>query len=39
MEDRLIRHYRRADLGEVWRTVEKDLPELLRVLEPLVGRD
>jgi uncharacterized protein with HEPN domain len=36
MEDRLIRDYRRTDLGEVWRTVEKDLPEILRVLEPLV---
>lgn len=36
MEDRLVRDYRITDLGEVWRTVEKDLPELLRVLEPLV---
>jgi uncharacterized protein with HEPN domain len=35
MRDRLIHHYRRTDLRQVWLTIEKDLPELLRVLSPL----
>ena len=39
MRDRLIHHYRRTDLHRVWLTVEKDLPELLRSLEPLVDRE
>lgn len=37
MRDRLIHHYRRTDPKEVWRTVEKDLPEVLRILEPLIA--
>jgi uncharacterized protein with HEPN domain len=35
MRDRLIHHYRRTDLRQVWLTIEKDLPELLSVLSPL----
>jgi uncharacterized protein with HEPN domain len=35
MRDRLIHHYRRTDLRQVWLTIEKDVPELLRVLAPL----
>lgn len=35
MRDRLIHHYRRTDLRQVWLTVEKDIPTLLRTLEPL----
>jgi uncharacterized protein with HEPN domain len=37
MRDRLIHHYRRTDLEQVWGTVEKDVPEVLRVLEPLLA--
>jgi uncharacterized protein with HEPN domain len=37
MRDRLIHHYRRTDLELIWETVEHDIPELLRVLEPLVS--
>ena len=37
MRDRLIHHYRRTDLRQVWLTVEKDLPTLLRTLEPLAS--
>jgi len=36
MRDRLIHHYRRTDLRQVWLTVENDLPKLLTVLDPLV---
>lgn len=35
MRDRLIHHYRRTDLRQVWLTAEKDIPELLTVLAPL----
>lgn len=35
MRDRLIHHYRRTDLQQVWLTVHRDLPELLAVLEPI----
>ena len=37
MRDRLIHHYRRTDLRQVWLTVEKDIPTLLRTLEPLAS--
>lgn len=36
MRDKLIHHYRRTDPDQVWATVAKDLPEVLRVLEPLI---
>ncbi len=36
MRDRLIHGYDSVDLGEVWRTLEEDLPELVSVVEPLV---
>lgn len=37
MRDRLIHHYRKTDLGEVWLTVKRDLPHLLRILDPIVA--
>lgn len=37
MRDRLIHHYRRTDPEQVWQTVQRDLVEVLRVLEPLVS--
>lgn len=37
MRDRLIHHYRRTDLGQVWVTVQRDLPELLNALQPLAS--
>lgn len=36
MRDRIIHGYDDIDLGEVWRTVEHDLPLLISLLEPLV---
>ncbi len=36
MRDRLIHHYRRTDLRQVWLTVKNDLPALLSELELLV---
>ncbi|MDE3045336.1 MAG: DUF86 domain-containing protein [Verrucomicrobiota bacterium] len=36
MRDRVIHGYFDVDLGEVWNTVEKDLPELIKYLKPLV---
>lgn len=35
MRDRLIHHYRRTDLQQVWLTIDKDIPQLLTVLAPL----
>lgn len=39
MRDRLIHKYNAVDLGEVWRTLQRDVPELLRRLEPLLPGD
>jgi uncharacterized protein with HEPN domain len=36
MRDRLIHQYDAVDLDEVWATVRRDLPGLLRVLAPLI---
>lgn len=36
MRDRPIHAYDAVDLDEVWRTVEKDIPGLLAMLEPLL---
>lgn len=35
MRDNLIHEYDDIDLREVWRTVVRDLPELISVIEPL----
>ena len=36
MRDRIIHGYDDVDLGEVWRTIEHDLPALITALERLV---
>ncbi len=38
MRDRLIHGYDVVDLDEVWLVLEKDLPELLTQLEPLLPK-
>lgn len=37
MRDRLVHHYRRTDPEQVWQTVQKDLPEVLKVLEAVLS--
>ena len=37
MRDQLIHAYDVVDVDEVWKTVEKDIPELLSLLKPLVS--
>lgn len=39
MRDKLIHEYDQVDLDEVWMTVERDLPELLRFVEPLLPKE
>jgi uncharacterized protein with HEPN domain len=36
MRHRLIHDYTRIDLGKVWETVQNNIPEIIRLLEPLV---
>lgn len=36
MRNRLIHDYKRIDLDEVWKTLRVDIPELIRLLEPLI---
>lgn len=38
MRDNLIHNYDDVDLDEVWQTAERDIPELLTRLEPLLPR-
>ena len=37
MRDKLIHAYDEVDQAEVWKTVERDIPELLRQIEPLLA--
>ncbi len=39
MRDRVTHGYFDVDLDEVWNTVEKDLPELIKYLTPLVSNE
>lgn len=39
MRDKLIHHYERIDLGEVWKAATRDVPALLVVLGPLAPRE
>jgi uncharacterized protein with HEPN domain len=39
MRHRLVHEYFRIDLERVWETAQRDIPELLRQVEPLVPRD
>ena len=36
MRDRITHGYFEVDLDEVWNTVDKDIPELIKYLKPLV---
>ena len=38
IRDILIHQYEGVDLEEVWKTVETDLPELIKLLEPLAPK-
>lgn len=38
MRDRLTHGYFDVDLDEVWKTVESDIPELLKLLKPLIPK-
>ena len=38
MSDDLLEHYYRVDLEAVWRTVQADVPELVRRIAPLVPK-
>ena len=39
MRDRITHDYFDVDLDQVWHTVEKDLPELIKYLLPLVSKE
>jgi uncharacterized protein with HEPN domain len=39
MRDKLIHAYDAADLVEVWSTLERDIPELLHFIGPLLPRE
>jgi uncharacterized protein with HEPN domain len=39
MRNRLIHQYDAVDLDEVWRTVERDIPDLLASLAPLLPQN
>jgi uncharacterized protein with HEPN domain len=38
MRDKLIHGYDIVDLNEVWKTADTDVPELLRLVEPLLPK-
>lgn len=37
MRDNLIHEYHNTDFDEVWRTVQRDIPELQRLLQPILA--
>lgn len=39
MRDRLIHEYNEVDLNEVWRTAQRDVPDLLRHVDTLLPAD
>ena len=39
MRDNLIHEYDDVDLEEVWKTSDKDIPDLLNLLEPLIPQE
>ena len=39
MRNRLVHEYFRINLAAVWDTVQRDLPELVKLIEPLVPRE
>lgn len=39
LRNRLIHEYFRIDYGAVWDTIQKDLPNLIEIIEPLVPKE
>lgn len=39
MRDKLIHEYDEVDLEEVWKTARRDIPDLLRFVEPLLPEE
>jgi uncharacterized protein with HEPN domain len=39
MRNRLVHDYKRIDLEEVWDTIQTSMPELLKLIEPLVPKE
>jgi uncharacterized protein with HEPN domain len=39
MRNKLVHDYRQIDVTKVWNTVQQDIPELIRLLVPLVPSD
>lgn len=39
MRDKLIHTYDEVDMEEVWKTMEKDIPDLLNKIDPLLPDD
>jgi len=39
MRDKFIHEYSEVDLDEVWRTAQRNVPDLLRFLEPLLPQE
>jgi len=39
MRHRLIHDYTRIDFGKVWLTVQRDIPRIIQLLEPLIPPD
>jgi uncharacterized protein with HEPN domain len=38
MRDQVTHGYFDVDLGQVWNTIEKDLPELIKYIKPLIHK-
>lgn len=39
LRNRLIHEYFRVDYGAVWATIQDDLPDLIKLLEPIVPKE
>ena len=39
LRNRLIHEYFRVDYGAVWDTIQKDLPKLIELIEPIVPKE
>lgn len=39
LRNRLVHHYFRIDVPLVWEVVEKDIPSLIALIEPIVPKD
>lgn len=39
LRNRLIHEYFRVEFGAVWDTIQKDIPKLIKLIEPLVPKE